>query len=134
MPRGFLTRLGRSPGDAATLLQLDHVVLADVALRESHGEDITDGANSLPAGRFQEIVVAVPARLLTGIGDELEELPDLGRNIAVGADNAQILMGTAHGLIEAHDPDGWRHQAATPSALSCRVEDGYAPAVNGEAC
>ena len=105
VPWRFLSRLGRSPSDAVALVELDHVVLPHVAFRGGHGEDITDSADSLPGRRLQQVVVAIPARLLGRVSDELEDLPSPGRDLAAGADDAQVLMVTGHRPIEAHDAD-----------------------------
>src|SRR5680860_902017 len=96
MARRFLARLGWSPGNAVTLVELDHVVLSHVVGRRRHDEDITNGADSLPRRCLRQVVVAIPARLLSRVSNELEDPPGLGRNDAAGADDAQVLMLTRH--------------------------------------
>jgi hypothetical protein len=70
----FLARLSRSPCDAEALVELHDMILADLPSGEGHGEDIADSADPLAVGRLRQVVIAVPARLLRRVSDELEDL------------------------------------------------------------
>src|ERR671912_363752 len=96
MPWGVPVGLGRSPRDAPPLVELDDVVLPDVALRRPHGEDITEGANPLPAKCLGQVVVAVPPRLLSRIGNKLEDHPGAGCYLAACADDALTVIVIGH--------------------------------------
>src|SRR5699024_4471523 len=62
-----------TPGDLPPLAEGDDMVVAHPAVAVRHHEHVADGADSLPGRGLGEIVVAVPAWLLGGIGDEGEE-------------------------------------------------------------
>lgn len=97
-------RLGRLPGDAATLDELDHMIFPNVAAGGQHRENVTDAADTLPSGRLNQVVVAVPPWLLRRIGDAFEDRLKPGRDIPTRADDARNLIITRHSPIES--PDG----------------------------
>src|SRR5829696_7291312 len=55
------------------------MVLPDAALGGRHHEHVPVAADALPGGRLGQVVVAVPAWLLSRIRDELEDVPRLRR-------------------------------------------------------
>jgi len=79
--RRLLARLGRQPGDAPRLVELHDVVLPDAALSDRHREHIADPSDALRLGSLGQVLVAVPARLHGGVGDQcknrLRAGPDL---------------------------------------------------------
>ncbi|MGI8718451.1 MAG: hypothetical protein ACR2JN_11545 [Lapillicoccus sp.] len=79
-----------------------------MALRGRHGEHFTDGAHSLSARCLGQVVVAVPSRLLGGVGNELKDPPGTGRNFPACEDNARDVLVSGHAPIEALDG---RHRA-----------------------
>src|SRR5262249_61918736 len=101
MPGRLPTRLGRLPGDTAALVEFDHVVLPNVALCGRHREDLAYRADTLACGGLGQVVVAVPAWLLTRISDELEDRLRPRRDLAAGPDHARNLGVSGHGFIQA---------------------------------
>src|SRR5260370_41600738 len=69
MPGRLLPRLGRLPGNAAALVELDRVILPDAAMGERHQEHLTRATDPLPAACPGQVLVAVPAWLLSRISD-----------------------------------------------------------------
>src|SRR6202011_5532919 len=69
MPWLLLPRLGRLPGNAAALVELDHVILPDAAISEGHHEHLTRATDALPGGCPGQVFVAVPVWLPGGISD-----------------------------------------------------------------
>src|SRR6516165_4014246 len=101
MPGRTLPRLGGHPGDPAALVELDHVVLPDSAHGQRHREHVTPAADPLPAGCLDQVVVAVPAWLLSRIGYQLEDPSRPGRDLTAGADHARRLLLSRHAPIQA---------------------------------
>jgi GrpB-like predicted nucleotidyltransferase (UPF0157 family)/predicted GNAT superfamily acetyltransferase len=101
VPRLLAPHLGRHPGDPPALLELDHVVLPDGTRGERHREHLARAADTLPVGRLGQVGVAVPARLRDRIGDQLEDLPRPGRDLAAGADHTRRILLGCHALIQA---------------------------------
>ena len=90
--------LGRwQPGDRAALGEVDDVVLTHPATQVGHREDVADGAHALAGLRLGEVVVAVPARLLRGVGDQVEEDRSRGGDLPGGGDEALRVL--AHGSM-----------------------------------
>ena len=73
MSRRPLAGLGRRPRDPPALLELHHVVLTEGPLRQPHDEDVAHGLDALAGVGPREVVVAVPARLLRRVGNQLED-------------------------------------------------------------
>ena len=73
MPRRSPAWFGWGPGDAPGFVELDDVVLADAATGQRRGEYVSESADALSGVGLGEVVVAVPLRLLRGIGDQLED-------------------------------------------------------------
>jgi hypothetical protein len=115
VPRRYLPGLGRCPGDPSALLELDNVILPDAAAGGRHHEHVTYAADPLPGRRLSQVVVAVPAWLLSRIRDELEDLPRPSRELATGADNAGNLFVTCHPCIEAPEASGARRRGRRPA-------------------
>ena len=91
--------LGGLPGDAAALLELDHVVRAVHALLQGHHEHVPDGGHPLPGGGLGQVVVAVPLGLAGGVRDQLED--DAGRRVdVVGRGHDAVLGGGQGGLVD----------------------------------
>jgi hypothetical protein len=63
----------------------------DGASGERHREHVARAADALPLGRDRQVVIAIPARLLGGVSDELEDPLRLGRDLAARADHARWL-------------------------------------------
>ncbi len=57
VPWRLPTRICGSPRNAPALIELDYVILPDAAPCERHGEHLTDGSDSLPAGSLGQIIV-----------------------------------------------------------------------------
>ncbi len=93
----FRPRLRGAPGDEPALFELDDVVLPDAAYGERHGEHVADGAHPLTRRRFGQVVVAIPSRLLSRVGDEFEDLVCRRRDLAARADDRG-----SHTLIQQH--------------------------------
>src|ERR1700743_380794 len=76
-----LTYFGRIPRDATGFDEVDNVVLADAVTGQCHPENLAGAPDPLPRFGFDEIVIAIPERLLRGVGDQLEDplpaCPDL---------------------------------------------------------
>src|SRR5699024_7402936 len=89
-----------TPGDLPPLAEGDDMVVAHPAVAVRHHEHVADGADSLPGRGLGEIVVAVPAWLLGGIGDEGEERVRRDGGLAGGGDDAVAVRG--HAPILAH--------------------------------
>jgi hypothetical protein len=87
--------LGWLPRDAATFFELDHMVLADVALLGQHCEDITHSVHPLARASFFQIVVAIPAGLLRRVPDS-EVITNQGRLLTL---LNQRELGARRGLI-----------------------------------
>ena len=127
MPRRWPPRLGRCPGNASALVEFDYAILPDVARGGRHQEHVTRAANPLPGRRLGQVVVAVPAWLLSRVHDELEDLLRPCCDLATGADNAGNLIVTCHTSIEA--PDAERSppsERASSNARTC-LRVGRAP-------
>ena len=89
-----LLPVGRgAPGDLATLDEGDDVVVAHSAVAVGHDEHVADGADPLAGLGACEVVVAVPARLLGRVGDEVEE----------GGGGGGDLAGGRHDGVGVHD-------------------------------
>jgi len=116
MARWVLTRLGRSPSHAETLIELDHMVLADRTPGERHGEHVADSADPLPWRRSRQVVVAIPAWLLSRVSDELEDPRGRDRNLPAGADDTHVIV-TGHRPIEAHATERKRATGTRPRAF-----------------
>jgi len=101
VPGRTLPRFGGHPGDPAALVELDHVILPDAAPGQPHRAHVASLADPLPVGRFGQVVVAVPARLLGRIRDQLEDPSRGGRDLAASADHARRLLLGRHAPIQA---------------------------------
>src|SRR5699024_650500 len=102
-----------TPGDLPPLAEGDDMVVAHPAVAVRHHEHVADGADSLPGRGLGEIVVAVPAWLLGGIGAEGEERVRRDGGLAGGGDDAVAVRGPAP--ILAHGSSG------SPGAVSART-------------
>src|SRR5258707_1105163 len=123
MPRRLFPRLGRRPGNAAALVELDHVVLPDAAIGERHQEHLTRATDALPARCLGQVLVAVPAWLLSWISDELEDHSRPGRDLTAGTDDARNLIVTCHVPNRISRPWKLPRQAGSrlrANALICR--------------
>src|SRR5215472_28030 len=84
------------------------MVLPDIAPGQRHREHITRPADPLPIGCPGQVVVAVPAWLLSRLRDELEDPLRPGRYLAAGADHAWCLLLGRHAPIQAPgQPSDW---------------------------
>jgi len=61
------------------------MILADGSPCDRHGEHLTDGPDSLPVGSLGQVVVTVPARLFSRVGNELENTLSVGGNLKARA-------------------------------------------------
>ncbi len=61
---------------------------AVAALLDRHGEDVADGAHPLPGGSFGQVLIAVPARLLCRVRDQLEDHLRRCGDLATGCDDS----------------------------------------------
>jgi hypothetical protein len=116
MPGRLLPRLGWPPRNAAALAELGHVVLSDVPLRGRHNEHVADRADSLPGSRLSQIVVAIPARLLRRVGNELKDQVSACRYLAAGTHDARNLIVHGHTDIEARREINPTHSHAAVGA------------------
>src|SRR5271154_4985997 len=112
MPRRLPTRLRWQPGDAPAFFEFHDVALAGIAAGEGHGEDVSLAANALSRFGFGEVIVAVPARLLHGIGYELENSWGARGDLSACTRHSRNIGVVGHDLIEA-----WA-AAVTGEALS----------------
>src|SRR5664279_2187283 len=96
VPRRFLLRLGRLPGDAPTLDELHHVVLPNTATGERHREHVTNATDALAGWCLGQVVVSVPPRLLRRIGNQLEDRLKPGRDIPTRAGDPWDPIGACH--------------------------------------
>jgi hypothetical protein len=76
------------------------VVLPDAACGELHGEHVSDGPYPLPRRGFFQIFVAVPARLLRRVGNELENPLGARRDLPGHGDDARSFLLFGHALIQ----------------------------------
>ena len=83
------------PGDLAPLFEGDDVVVAHAAVAVGHHEDVADSVDALAGVSLGEVVVAVPAGLLGGVGDEGEDPLGGGGDLAAGGDESVL----SHGAI-----------------------------------
>src|SRR5689334_19686600 len=113
MPRRRLAHLGGAPGHPAALLELHHVVLPDLTAAQRHREHITDPPDALPGVRRAQVVVAIPARLLSRIRDQLEDPLGPGRDLTARNDDTPFLLLGCHVPIQA--PPARADLVATPS-------------------
>src|SRR5262249_8266656 len=105
MPRRPPARFTGPPGNPAAFVELDHMVLPDgTIVGQRHREHLTRAAHPLPTGRFGQIVVAVPAGLLSRIPDQLEDPPRPGRDLAARADHPRLLLRSCHAPIQTAVP------------------------------
>jgi len=111
VPRRLLTGLRGPPCDAPGLIELDHVILTDAAAGERHSEHLADSPDSLAGDSFGQIVVAVPPRLLSRVGNEFEDPPGAGRDLATCARNTRNLLVNGHADIEAPADSRPKHRA-----------------------
>jgi hypothetical protein len=89
VPRWFLAGLGRSPRDESASIELDYVVSPHIALRRRHDEHLAECADPLPGRCLSQVVITVPARVLSGddrgrLG-KVAALTDIQRRQVVGA-------------------------------------------------
>src|SRR5690349_16661406 len=105
MPGRRLPHLGRAPGHQAALLELHHVVLPDLTAAQRHREYVADLPDALPGVRRAQVVVTVPARLLSRVRDQLEDPLRPGRDLTARADHARRLLLGCHAPIQA--PLAW---------------------------
>src|SRR5258708_2477806 len=96
MPWRFLTRLCGSPRHTPAFIEFDHMILPNTALCDRHGEHFTEGPDSLPVGSISQVVVTVPARLLSRVSNELKNTLSAGRNLAARACEARNFLVTRH--------------------------------------
>src|ERR1700759_4576421 len=101
MPRRLPTRFRWQPRDAPAFFEFHDVVLADIAAGEGHGEDVSLAANALSRFGFGEVIVAVPERLLHGIGYELEYSRGARGDLSACTRHSRNIGVVGHDLIEA---------------------------------
>jgi hypothetical protein len=77
------------------------MVIPDSAPCQPHGEHVAYSPHALSGRSFFQIVVAVPARLLGWVGDELENAVCAGSDLAVRPYDAPRLLLVGHTLIQA---------------------------------
>jgi len=99
--RRLLTPFGRFPGNAPAFLELDDVVLSDVCLCRRNDEHLTERSDALPVGGFGQVVVAVPARLLSSVGDEFKDALGVRSNLTSRHNDAFAVFLAGHGYIKA---------------------------------
>src|ERR1700680_286662 len=117
VPRRRLTHLSRLPGDTPTFDEVHDVVLTDAAHGEPHGEYVSDDPYTLSRGGFFQVLVAVPARLLCWVCDELEYSLGTRRHLAGHHDDARGLLLSGHSHIQPLMGHG-------PHAVSTKPRDG----------
>jgi hypothetical protein len=83
------------------------VILPDAAPHQRHREDITRTADALPVRRRGQVVVTVPARLLSRIGDQLEDPFRRGRDLPAGTDHALLFLTGCHAAIQQRSLPSW---------------------------
>src|SRR5260370_27931032 len=127
--RAAAARPGRVPSHAAALGELDHVVLPDAAIGERHHEHLTRATDALPAGCPGQVLVAVPAWLLSRISDELEDLSRPGRDLTVGPDDARNLIMACHVPIHS----ARRGNRPAKRAADCALAQALAAKGRGQA-
>jgi len=77
------------------------MVLPNVAPGQCHDEDVAEGADSLSRVGPGQIVVAIPSRLLGGVGNELENPRRACSHFAAGAHNLRNYLVTTHSCSPA---------------------------------
>src|SRR5882757_287324 len=87
MARRLLARVRGTPRDTTPFDELHDVVLPDATRGDRHPENISDPPDALLLGCLDEVLVAVPARLQGGVGDQREDLFRTGRDLPTGAHN-----------------------------------------------
>src|ERR1700761_517295 len=92
MPGRRLARRRRLPGDPATLVEFDDAIVANAAVAQGHREDVPYRPDPLSLFGLREVVVAVPARLLGRIGDQLEDPVRGGGDLAACADYSRCVV------------------------------------------
>src|SRR5690606_6272872 len=97
----LLTAVGGPPRDAAILLEFDDVVVPHTAVGQVHAKDIANGGDALTFVGAGEVVVAVPARLLSRIGDQAEQRLRAGGNVPGDTYDAWLVGVGVHEHIEA---------------------------------
>ena len=95
--RRRFARLGRQPGDASSLDELDNVVDPSAPNRQHRRERVTDAPDALSGGSGDEVVVAIPFRLTRRIGDQLEDWHVMTSN-QTGSTDDRGLPVVAHAL------------------------------------
>jgi len=78
----LLTWLSGPPCNQPTLLELDYMILPNVPSPRHHGEHATDRRDALARSGLDQVVVAVPARLLGWVGNKVENRLSACRNLA----------------------------------------------------
>lgn len=101
-----LARFGGLPCNSPAPFELDNMILPDVPVGDRHAEHLTDLPDALPASRLGQIAVAVPSRLLGRIGNELEDSPITGRDLATGAYDPWNFLVPDHVHIQAQGESG----------------------------
>src|ERR1700744_6126672 len=95
-----LTYFGRIPRDATGFDEVDNVVLADAVTGQCHPENLAGAPDPLPRFGFDEIVIAIPERLLRGGGNKLKVPPRASRDLAGGAHSLGQFVVVAHKAIK----------------------------------
>ena len=119
VPGRPLARFGGPPGNPAAFFELDHVVLPDAAIvGQRHREHLTRAAHALPGGCAGQIVVPVPARLLSWVRDQLEDPLRPGRDLAAPLTTrvsscAVVMRPFKHPATPARQPSRPRPATAT---------------------
>src|SRR5271163_2989802 len=85
MTRRSLPHISWIPRDATGFNEVDNVVLTDAVTSQRHAEHLTDTPDPLPWFGFHEVVIAVPQRLLRGVGNQLEDPLRACRDLAARA-------------------------------------------------
>lgn len=101
MSRRRLALHSGSPSDTTTLDEVDYVVFPHAAPCESRGEYFAYGSDSLTRSSLFQVVIAVPSRLLRGVGDEFENAPCSSGDLAGSPYDSPRFLLPGHASIQA---------------------------------
>src|ERR1700733_8935323 len=128
------------PRDAAGFNEVDNVVLADVVIGQRHAEYLTDAPNPLAWFSFEKVLIAVPRRLLRGVGNQFEDPLRACRDLAACAHHRGDVGVVGHNAIKdqprrygAREAGSWIAGSRGSAAIgvpACRVS-GTPPAQYG---
>jgi hypothetical protein len=97
----LLAWFGGIPRNTPTLLELDDVIFPDVRPLGRHSEHFTDRSDALPASGLGQVVVAIPAWLLSRVRNQLKDTLGTCGNLASCANDALTVFFASHLSMKA---------------------------------